>query len=90
MKILSLFQNFQISLYLTKIKFLKIWKGGKIIKAQAGFELMTNRFIVNTLTHCTTLLRNSFVKEKIYKIIFDFIVYSDRKFVTIWRCPIPP
>lgn len=87
MKILSLFQNFQISPYLTKNKFLKIEKG-KNYKSPAGFKLTTNRFVVNTLTHCTTLLGNSFVREKINNIIFDFIVYFDRKFFPI--CPIPP
>lgn len=29
-------------------------------------------------------------KKKIYKIIIDFMVYFDHKYVTIWRCSIPP
>lgn len=44
--------------------FLKNSKKEKIIKAQAGFELVSYRLLVNTLTHCTTLLGNYFRKEK--------------------------
>lgn len=51
---------------------------------------MTNRFVVNALTHCTALLGNNFEKESIYKIVLDFIVYFGRKYDTIWRCPIQP
>lgn len=31
----------------------------KIIKALAGFELMTCRFVVNSLIHCAILLDNT-------------------------------
>lgn len=58
------------------------------IKASVGLEL--NRFVVNALTHYAMLLRKEFRKENIYKTMFDFIVYFVRKYVTIWKCPIPP
>lgn len=31
----------------------------------AGFELMTFRFVVNALTNCATLFNNNFGEEKI-------------------------
>lgn len=54
------------------------------------FKPITNRFVVNALTHCAALLGNNFEKESIYKIVLDFIVYFGRKYDTIWRCPIQP
>lgn len=39
---------------------LKIFGKVKIIKAPAGFELKTIRFVVNALTHCATLLADNF------------------------------
>lgn len=62
---------------------------GKNIKATLGFELVTCRFVVKALTHSGTMLGNTFRKENI-KHYFNFIVYLDLKYVTIWRCPIPP
>lgn len=60
----------------------------KIIKASARFELMTYRVLVvgktlNNGLHCQISERN--------KIIFDFIniVYFNRKYIRIWRGPIP-
>lgn len=38
---------------------------GKVKFSQAGFEHMTYRSIVNSPTHCATLL-DVFAKEKIY------------------------
>lgn len=60
----------------TKKKVLKIFGKVKFIKAPARFKLMIYRFVVNVLTHCSTLLGINYVKEKIYKIIFDFMVIS--------------
>ena len=57
----------------------------EILKAPAGFKLMTYRFIVNPLTHCTTLFGNKFGKQKVLKIMLQFMVDFDRKCVTIWR-----
>lgn len=54
--------------------------------ATAVLELMTCRFVVNALIHCATRLGNNLGKKK----ITDFIVSFDRKFVSIWRCPVPP
>lgn len=34
-------------------------------------------FVFNVLIYCIMLLGNNFGKEKIYKIIFEFIVYFD-------------
>lgn len=63
------------------------WKGTvKTLKAPAVFERMTYRFVVNAPNHCAALLGNNFGKEKVNKIMLDFIVY----FVTILKCLIPP
>lgn len=75
-KILSLFYNFQILQYLHQKYVLKFLGKVMIIKASAGFKLMTYRL---ALTHCTTLLVNYYVKEKVYTVILDVIVYFDRK-----------
>lgn len=46
---------------------------------------------LQALTHCAILLGKYFGKETNYEIIFDFIVYFDRKHVTIrWRYLVPP
>lgn len=57
------------------------------MKAPAEFTLMMYSFLVNTLTYCAMLLGSKFVKENIYKIKLEFIVYFDGKYVTWWRCP---
>lgn len=49
---------------------------------------MTNRFVVNAITHYSTLLGKNFGKENFLKIILNFIGDIGRKPVTIWRCPI--
>lgn len=53
-----------------------------ILKARAGFRLMTYRFLVKALTNCTSLLGSISGKEFI-KLLLDFIVYFDRKYVPI-------
>lgn len=50
----------------------KIFGKVKSIKAPAGFELITYRFDINTLTHYATLLGNNLGKEKIYEIRLYF------------------
>lgn len=50
---------------------------------------MTYKFVVNALNHYAMLLGNEIGKENNYKIMLDFTVYFDRKYVTTWRCPIP-
>lgn len=63
------------------------WKG---LKAAVGFALMTWKFVVNALmqsaalTHCAMLLAigNNFGEEKMYRIILDFIVYINRKYLS--------
>lgn len=82
----SEFANFTI--FEPKKGVLKIFEQVKIVKASAGFEHMTYRFVVQVLTHWALLLDNDFEKEQIYKII-DFIDHFKRKYVTIWRCPKP-
>lgn len=58
---------------------LKSVRMAKIIKAPAGFVLITYIFARNALAHCTTLLDNNFEKKKkIHKIILDFIVFMIR------------
>lgn len=53
--------------------------------------LSPNSLVVNALTHCVAQLGINFGKEKVHKIIpVDFVVYFDQKYVTKWRCPIPP
>lgn len=46
------------------------------MKAPEGFKLASYRLLDNALTLCTMLLRNTFGKENIYKIIFDLIFIS--------------
>lgn len=75
--------------YLTKNVFKKFRKV-KTIKAATGFELMNNRFLVNDLTGCASCPSNNLGKEQNYKIIFGFILYFDRKYLTIWGCLILP
>lgn len=74
------FTGFEFSNFITVIQknFLKLFGKVKILKSQAGFELMTYRFVVNPLTHCTMLLGDNFGKETIDKITLDFIVYVDK------------
>lgn len=69
--------------------YLRSFERMECIKASAGLELMSYRFVVNALTNYAMLLRNEFRKENIYKTMFDFIVYFVRKYVTIWKCHIP-
>lgn len=61
----------------------------KIIKIPAGFDLRDLKIQVNVLTQCVTRLDNHFGERKKCKML-DFLVYFDRKYVTIWRCPISP
>lgn len=65
---------------------------GKLIPAKGpvGVELMTYRFVADAQTHCARLLGHNIGVKQFYKIILDFIIYFDRKFVTIWKCPVPP
>lgn len=51
---------------------------------------MTNRFVVNPLIHCATLLGDNIWKETTYIITLYFIVNFDKQYVTTWKCPIPP
>lgn len=51
---------------------------------------MTNRLVVNALIHCVTLLGNYFEKGKVYKIILNFIVYCDRKYILHEGVPYRP
>lgn len=53
---------------------------GKVKKKKflVGFELMTDRFVVNPLTHCAALFADKTVKETIYKIFLNFMVYFDK------------
>lgn len=51
------------------------------MKVAVGIELMTFRFVVNALAHCVSLLGNIIRKESICKIILDFTVYFDMKYV---------
>lgn len=46
-----------------KIRF-KIFGKIKVIKAPAGFKLMSYKFVVNALTNCTKLLGNNIGNEK--------------------------
>lgn len=43
----------------------------KTINAPVGFKLMTNRFVVKAISHCTMLLGNIWERKK-YEIILDF------------------
>lgn len=52
----------------------KIFGKVKKIKTLVGFKILTYRFVVNALTHCTMLLDKSFRKENICKIILYYIV----------------
>lgn len=55
----------------------------KIMKGPAGFELMTDRFLVSAKTHCDTLLGNNTQTNISFKIILDFNVYVYGKHVKI-------
>lgn len=72
--LLSPVKNVQIVQYLTRkcvlIFFLKGKKFFFSIKAPAGFELITCRFVGNALNHYATLIEN-FEKEKCYKTMLD-------------------
>lgn len=48
-----------------------------MLKARAGFELMSYSTVVNSLTNCAKLLDGIFGYLK-KKIIFDFAVYFDK------------
>lgn len=52
-------------------------------------DLMTWRFIDNALTHCPAVI-SEFRQRKNDKKMHYFIVDFDWKYVTIWKCPIPP
>lgn len=57
---------------------------GKIIIRDLALRIRTQD--LQALTHCAILLGKYFGKETNHEIIFDFIVYFDRKHVTIrWR-----
>lgn len=74
---LSHFKNFPLLQYLIKKYVLKFLGKVKITKAPTGFELITYRLVVNTLTHCATLLMNYVGKDWVkIKIILDFIFIS--------------
>lgn len=49
---------------------------------------MIYRFVLYALTYCATLLDYNFWKENAYKIMLDFIVYFDGKYITTWNSPI--
>lgn len=51
---------------------------------------MTYIFVINALNHYATLLGIIILKERKIKIIFDFIVYFDMKYVTTRGYPLPP
>lgn len=76
--VLSSFKNFQVFTLLDQKICFTIFLNEKITKAPAGFELITNRFVVNALTHCATVLSNYFGKDKVYKTILDFVFISIR------------
>lgn len=38
----------------------------KVIKAKAGFELITYRFVITALTHCAMLFFKKFGGKKLY------------------------
>lgn len=57
----------------------KYFEKVKIMKTPSGDLNSRLTDSCNILTHCTTLLCNSFGKENIYEIILDF----DRNYVTI-------
>lgn len=61
----------------------------KIIQVPAGFELMNHSFTVAALTHWATLFGNNLGKRQFINFLLNFIVYFDRKLVTIWMCSIP-
>lgn len=55
---------------------MKLFGKVKIMKAPTVFQLATFIFVFNALIHCATLLGSNFMKEDIYKIILNFIVFS--------------
>lgn len=84
----------KISKSITNYAMLKILRHNSICVYEipvdnAGFELMTFRFVVNALTNCATLFSNNFGEEKLHKFVLDFIANFNRKSVTIWRCHKP-
>lgn len=65
-KILSLISNFKILQYFSpKKKVLEFFGKVKFLKSLVEFKLMTHRFVVNTLTHCATLISDNYGKETI-------------------------
>lgn len=68
-KTLSPVSNLQnLQLYLPKkISYKNFWRGKIFLKSPAGFEVMTIRFAVNTITHCATLIGGSF-RERNYSL----------------------
>lgn len=59
----------------------------KMIKAPAGFELITYRSLVYTLTHCSTLWNNYSGKEKKFiKLYLNLIFHFNRRYVTTLKC----
>lgn len=53
-----------------------------MLKYPAGFELITNRFVVNSLPNCATLMGNRFGKRTITKLHIGFIIYFNKYYVT--------
>lgn len=68
-KILSPFFNFKFATFDQKMFFFLIFEKLKIIKAQAGIELMANRFVVNALTQCA-LNNTDLTKESYFGLAF--------------------
>lgn len=50
------------------------------------------RLVANAQTACTMLLGKNFQGRQLYKMILGFtgIVYFDRRYIAICRCPIRP
>lgn len=60
-----------------------------IFNNPSGIRTYICRFIVYALTVCATLLGNNLDKKKILRLNLILFVFFDRKFVPIWRCPLP-
>lgn len=67
-----------------------MFENDKNIKGPEGFKLMNYRFMAIAETHYVTLICNNFGGKQLYAVILDFIVYLNWKYVTTWKCPIPP
>lgn len=64
------------------------WKGEKLEKKPSGIR--THALQIRSFTYCTALLGKHICKENISKLMLHFIVYFNRKYGTLLRCPIPP